>query len=66
LTGSLTIHGESYKLEHAVAFATGKLECPAIAVLLCNKRLPLERLKASLEARKADEPRFLSQPRLCF
>ncbi len=69
LQGSLQIGGKTYALKHAVAYETTLDDEPRLSVLLSDRKISVDKIKAALrEEEGSDESLHLSQPyvRLVF
>ncbi|HTN00990.1 MAG TPA: hypothetical protein VL132_03885 [Planctomycetaceae bacterium] len=61
--GTLKLDGKTYKLEHVLIYETKAFDEEAIAVLLSEKAIPIDKLKKSLtEGNGSDDSLFLFQP----
>lgn len=61
--GTLKLDGKTYKLEHVLIYETKAFDEEAIAVLLSDKAIPVDKLKKSLtEGNGSDDSLFLFQP----
>jgi len=65
--GTLQVAGKDYKLQHVVAYETKYFDNKAIAVFLCAKPIPMEKLKKALKAGSDDDfTYFEPQVKLTF
>lgn len=61
--GTLQLDGKTYKLEHVVVYETKAFDEDAIAVLLSDKSISIEKVKKSLaDGKGSDDSLFLFQP----
>ena len=56
--GTFTIGGKTYKLPHVVVYQTKVFGDEGIAVLFCEKEIPVEKLKAALVKGKGSDDSF--------
>ncbi len=56
--GSITIGGKTHKLPHVVAYPVKVFDEEGIAVLFCEKEIPVEKLKAALIKDKGSDDSF--------
>jgi hypothetical protein len=59
--GTLHVDGKDYKLQHVVVYETKFFDDKAISVLLCEKPIPIEKLKEELK-KGSDDSFFIFEP----
>jgi hypothetical protein len=60
--GTLLVGAKTYKLAHSVAYRTKLFDEEAIAVVLSDKAIPVDKLQKSLKEDGSDDSFFLFQP----
>ena len=64
--GTLQVEGKDYKLQHVVAYETKYFDEKAIAVFLCAKPIPMEKLKEALKTGSDNFTYFEPKVKLTF